>query len=407
MSHRSAPVDVREKFAGSDPGWAGSAGTVLAGSDAVEEWVVLRTCNRTESYVGGRDEERIVSAARLALREASGMGTGADRYIRTHSGMDAVEHLFEVTSGLNSPVLGEPQVQRQVLEAYRSAAPLQVGALLHRLFQSALSAGSRARARALSAGSAPPLPAVAVETARRALGGLEGTTVLVFGTGPMGRQVVGRLWQLRPGRVIAASSDHDRAAGMGRHVIPMSREQALDAIPGADVLITCASGAESLVRPGHIGTRTPHRPLVALDLAVPRNIHQAVGKAAHVHLHNVDELHEIASRTITTDGEAVSAATAVLHQEVERFGRWWRERAAVTAVRAMRSTASELAGWPGGPPAGPARKALNRVLHGPTRAITWLASHPGGSGFLETLEPRLRQPPPLGVSPRPTTAKAS
>jgi len=157
LSHRTAPIDIRERFALGDRGRAEWVEN-LTDRPGVSECVVLSTCNRTECYLAGSDAEALDRLGRDALCRVSGLGPAGDSYLATLEGASAVRHLFRVTSGLESLIVGEPQIQGQVRGAYRNGRPT-VGPVLHRLFQSALEVGGRVRADTSIASGVTSIPA--------------------------------------------------------------------------------------------------------------------------------------------------------------------------------------------------------------------------------------------------------
>ncbi|MYC87110.1 MAG: glutamyl-tRNA reductase, partial [Gemmatimonadales bacterium] len=384
LSHRTAPIDIRERFALGDRRRAEWVENLTA-RPGVSEGVVLSTCNRTECYLAGTDAEALDRLGREALCAVSGMGPAGDSYLATLEGASAVRHLFRVTSGLESLIVGEPQIQGQVRGAYRDGRPM-VGPVLHRLFQSALEVGGRVRADTSIASGVTSIPGAAVGLARKVFGSLDDRSVLVLGTGEMGRLTVQCLKREGAGRVFVASRDPDRAERVSRplEARPMRRSAALEALDQVDLVIACTESEAAFLRPEQVGgPRTGAAPLVILDIAVPRNVDPRVAGISDVFLYNIDDLRHMVDRARAAREHERERAEAIIERHVARYRAWRRSRRADPAVRALRNTARQLvvdalAARTPVPDEDEALRlasqaALNKVLHGPTRAIRWLA----------------------------------
>ena len=403
LSHWTAPIDVRERFALGEQRrteWVEK----LAAKPGASECVVLSTCNRTECYLAGSDAETLDRLARAALCGVSGLGAAGDSYLATLKGANAVRHLFRVTGGLESLIVGEPQIQGQVRAAYRDGRPT-VGPVLHRLFQSALEVGGRVRADTSIASGVTSIPGAAVGLARKVFGSLDGRSVLVLGTGDMGRLTVQCLKREGAGRVFLASRDPARAERVGRPLdaLPMRRRAALEALDRVDLVVACTESEAAFLRAEHVpGPRTGRARLVILDIAVPRNVDPRVAGISDVFLYNVDDLRQAVDRARAAREYERERAEAIIERQVAKYRAWRRSRRADPAVRALRNTAGRMvadavadvvaarAPDPGDEALRLASQAaLNKVLHGPTRAIRWLAERSDGEECLRRMEPWL------------------
>lgn len=408
LSHHTAPIDVRERFVlGRDvqARWVRS----LVAVPGVSECLVLSTCNRTECYLSGPDPDRLERLARDLMCEASGLGRDGDAYLTTARGLEAARHLFRVVSGLDSLIIGEPQIQGQVRSAYRAPDGQLVGPVLHRLFQSALAAGGRVREMTSIGRGATSIPSAAVSLARKVFGSLEDRTVLVVGTGEMGRLTVECLRSVGVRRVYVASRNPARAerVGLALDAIPIDRAAALERIADMDVMITCTeSEAAFVAREQVAGRGTERAPLVILDIAVPRNVDPRVADLRDVFLYNIDDLQRVVDQTREARAFEGEGAEAIISRHAGKYWAWHRSRVAAPAIRALRETSRALvedalaAARPPGPRDADAderallacRAALNKILHGPTRAIRWLAERSDGEACLSSLEPLLVRP---------------
>ena len=421
VNHRTAPIDVRERFALSGEKLADWVESLMA-APGVSECVVLSTCNRTECYLTGSGDAALDRAAREALCRAAGFragGRGGSSYLKTLAGEGAVRHLFRVTSGLESLIVGEPQIQGQVRSAYREGRPA-TGPVLHRLFQSALGVGGRVRSGTAIGDGATSIPGAAVDLARKVFGALGDRSVLVLGTGEMGRLTVRCLKREGVRRLFIASRNPARAERVGRPLgaLPLSRTAALESLHRMDLMVTCTESEAAFVGAAETGHRRGRgaggRPLLVLDIAVPRNVDPRAGAVDGVFLYNIDDLRRVVDRARAAREFERERAEAIIERHVGKYWAWHRRRRADPAVRALRRTARRLvADGLRSRPAAPrdmdaeealrlaSHAALNRVLHAPTRAIRWLAERPDAGDRLRALEPWLvaggeRRPPDIG-----------
>lgn len=404
LNHRTAPIAVRERFHIEETASPGLAAEILR--RGAEECVLLCTCNRTECYFTAEVAEAGERAAVEALSERAGMDPGeAEASFFFHRDEAAVFHLYRVVSGLDSLVLGEPQIQGQVREAYRSGrsgAPDSVGPVLHRLFQSALGAGGRARAASgISAGSAS-VPSAAVELAGKVLGSLEGRRALVLGAGKMGGLTLRCLSDAGVDEILVASRSFDRASRTGRRagVRPIPYREFQDRIPQVDVVVTSAAAPHPLLTARGLAAarRSAADPLVVLDIALPRNVEAGVGDLPGVFLYNIDDLQRVVEAAEARRADERPVAEEILREHARRFWSWYRARRAVPVIRRLRERAErirvreiedaldrigDLTPEERERIHMASRAALNKILHGPTTALRELAREEDGEELLE------------------------
>jgi glutamyl-tRNA reductase len=346
LSHKSAPVDVREKLAtGSD-----ALPQVLARLSArpeLGEVMFLSTCNRVEVLASGRGHAtaRDVSMAiREGLREVAGLATATELepYVYERSGMDAVRHVFRVSASLDSMVLGEPQILGQVKDAYDAA--VAAGTLKHylgRCVHRAFTVAKRVRTEtALGAGTVS-ISSVAVDLARAIFGDLSDHAVLLVGAGEMAEQAAKSLGKgARSIRVCNRS--FDRAAALagqfGGSAAPLDSLE--DELTIADVVVT-STGSPSFVVTRDMVKRAMRmrkgRTLFFIDIAVPRNVEPTVHKIDNVYVYNVDDLeHQVAEGMKARHAE-VTAAEKIVEAELKEFQAWSRGLEVQPAVVALRA----------------------------------------------------------------------
>jgi glutamyl-tRNA reductase len=324
VSHRNAPLELRERL-------------YLAGGHATElaqelGGVVLSTCNRTEIYLLGVDRE----TARTALERQSGLEL--DGVLATWEGGEAVEHLFRVAAGLDSLVPGEAQILGQVREAYEAAlAAGATGPVLNRLFEDALHAGKRVRTEAKLHEMPESVAESAVELAGKQLDGLDGKRALLFGAGRMS-ELAARGLKERGAEVVVSSrtleSAQELADRLGGRAAPFDAI-ALELID-ADLVISATRCPYPILHAGAVQQRT--KPLVLIDIAVPRDLDPEIARVQGCRLFDIDALGE----GLVGREEDVREAVRIVAEEAAHFAEWVRSRDAAPAIAALRRRAEEI-----------------------------------------------------------------
>ena len=329
VSHRNAPLEVRERLFLAD-GHAVELASALARGG--HEAVVLSTCNRTEVYLAGGDTDR----AREELERRSGLEL--DGLLSAWKDEEAVAHLFRVAAGLDSLVPGESQILGQVRLAYESALTAgSTGPLLNRLFEDALRAGKRVRTEAKLAELPESVAASAVELGARELGGLEGRRALLFGAGKMS-ELAARDLRARGAEVVVASRTLESAEELANEV--GGRAAAFDAVAveltDADLVLSATRCPYPILHAEAVQPRT--KPLVLVDVAVPRDLDPAIGELEGCTLFDIDALGE----GLVGREEDVREAEAIVEQEAARFAEWRHSRGAAGAIRDLRRRAETI-----------------------------------------------------------------
>jgi len=342
VSHHTAPIDLRERLAFA-PGDLADALGALARDPSLGEVVLLSTCNRTEVYATCQSLEAGHDA--MAQFLASARSVAADdlkAHVYTRAEADAARHLFRVAAGLDSLVVGEPQILGQVKQAYASATDLQAtGALLNRLFHTAFTAGKRVRSETELAEGAVSVSYAALSLARKICGDLRHVSVLVVGAGEMAELTARHFAAQQPKNITVCSRTAAHAEALAREVggevVPWSE---LDAALGrSDVVVTATGATSPILDRARIQTlrrQRRGRPLFLIDIAVPRDVHPAVARLDDVFLYNIDDLQSIVNESLARRNSETSRAEAIVNQEVERFMAWARSRTAMPTVVALR-----------------------------------------------------------------------
>jgi glutamyl-tRNA reductase len=325
VSHHHAPLEVRERLYLQD-------GQAAELAEALGEAVVLSTCNRTEIYLLGGDPD----LAREELEQRSGLEL--EGVLARWDDGEAVSHLFRVAAGLDSLVPGESQILGQVRDAYESARTRgATGALLNRLFEEALHAGKRVRTEAKLHELPESVAASAVELGVGELGGVEGKRALLFGAGKMS-ELAARDLRTRGAEVVVSSRTLESAQDLAQRV--GGRAAAFDAVavelPEADLVISATRCPYPILHAEAVRPR--EKPLVLVDVAVPRDLDPAIGELDGCTLFDIDALGE----GLVGREEDVREAEAIVAEEAARFAEWRRSRDAAEAIRDLRTRAEEI-----------------------------------------------------------------
>jgi glutamyl-tRNA reductase len=334
VSHRTAPVELRETVDFAQRGLP-LALEALRERNLAREAVLLSTCNRAEIYAAE-------SCGRF-IGEFNGVEWDAlAPHLVVYRGAEAVDHLFRVAAGLDSLVVGEPQILGQVKEAFSAASQLKAtGALTHRLFTTAFSVGKRVRSETGLGEGAVSVSYAAIALARKIFGRLKGLHVLVLGAGEMAALTGTHLRAQEVGRLTIASrtlaSAESLAAELQGEAVPWaSLAQALSA---ADIVVTATGSPEPVLTRARVeDAMRPRRarPLFVIDIAVPRDVEPAVGELDQVFLYNIDDLQTIVKENLARRTTEVQRAESIVREEVDRFRAWMQSRDVVPTLVALR-----------------------------------------------------------------------
>lgn len=350
LSHHTAPVEVRERHA-FPPARMVEALVALCDYQAVQEAAMLQTCGRLEIYAMLDDYERGVAQIKSFLTNFRHGSTGYDieSYLYTRLGREAIEHLFRVSTGLDSMLIGEAEILGQVKDAYVVAQRAKsLGRTLHHLFREALAAGKTARAQTHIGSESVSIATAAVEAAREHLGSLSGTSILVIGAGKMGASAVKRLRSEGAAQVLVANRTMSRAREL---VAETGFGEALelpglsDALSIADVVVASTGASHFILNEERVSAamaRRPDRPLFIVDIAVPRDADPAIAEIANVSLVDIDGLKSVVDEKLELRREAIPAVEEIIAEYVERFETWYRTRIAVPVIATLTQKAEAI-----------------------------------------------------------------
>ena len=346
INHKTAPVEIREQVAFAPEGIEDALATLVA-EKGVNEAAIISTCNRTELYCGLDDDDdgTVLDWFRryhkLELDEVS-------PYFYAHPNDGAVQHILKVASGLDSLVMGEPQILGQVKQAFSTAINAgTVGQTLNRLFQHTFQVAKQVRTDTAIGASPVSVAFAAVSLSKQIFTTLEQHTALLIGAGETIELVARHLHESGVGRLIIANRTvekaHNLASELGGYAISLS--EIPDHLSEADMVISSTASQLPILGKGAVESALKirkHRPMFMVDIAVPRDIEPEVGTLEDVYLYTVDDLQEIIEEGLRSRQEAAQQAEEIIETQVCHFMGWLRSLDAVGSIRALRSQGEEL-----------------------------------------------------------------
>ncbi|MCH8963733.1 MAG: glutamyl-tRNA reductase [Planctomycetes bacterium] len=343
LSHRHAPLDVRERLAVASDDLPALMQRLPAHLGA---GAILATCNRLEVYLpGSHDREQVLDF--LAEEGGTDRELAGDYFQYLRDG-EAVSHLYSVAAGIDSMILGESEILGQVRDAF--SATVAAGAddaVLSRLFHTAIRVGRRARAETDIGHHAISISSIAAQQARTLHPDVERATVLVLGAGEAGRVAAEALVDRGVGDVLVANRTASRAEGLaaalGGRAVPFDR--LVDALAESDVVIAASGSPDHLINRQQLVeamARRDGKPLVAIDIGLPRDFDPAVRDVPGVIYRDLDDLQAIAAEHFRAREAEVDGVRAIVAQETQRFVDWWDQLQVVPTVAALTERAEQF-----------------------------------------------------------------
>ena len=406
VSHRTAPLELRERLALTE-GRAAGVLNALVTEETIGEAAAISTCNRTEIFLAASDTVEAETAALGVLaRAASIRPTELLGPLYSLRGTDVARHLYRVTAGLDSMILGEAEIQGQVKRAYELAlVEGATGPILNHLFRGALAAGKRARSETQIGRRGVSIPSVAVELAQRSLGDLADSRVLLVGAGETSELTARALAARGVEAVFVANRRYNRAIGLAERFGGTAVR--IDELPAqlerADIVVSTTDSPHHLIERGDLELvmeLREERPLLLIDLAVPRDIDPEARDLPGVSLHDVDDVQAIVERNASGREAEALRAEAILDSELARFETWLGSQEVMPTVAALRDRADEVVAkvlsenesrWEGMTDADRERVALmaraiaSRLLHEPTVRIKGIADREDSYVYVSVL----------------------
>ncbi len=342
VNHRSAPIEIREKicFGKSD---GRQALHDLRETGAVSEAVILSTCNRTELYLVDRGDESIALVRDLL---SSRLRDDASKYTYTYRDRDAVRHLYAVSSGLDSMILGEAQIHGQIRDAWEDSRE-ESGAVLNRLFQTSLLVGSRVRGETGIGRGAASVSSAAVQLSKKIFGSLKGRRAMVLGAGDVAAIALECLRKEGVLVSIVANRTFERAQALAveHQAVAMHYDECWKSLHSVDILLCSTASPHAIVEVGHVAPALEIRgdsPLCILDIALPRDVEANVGELDNVFLYDLDDLKAAAAANLERRNEDIPAAEKIIAAEVDKYWQWLAGLAAVPVVTEFRAHVDRL-----------------------------------------------------------------
>ena len=345
-SHQAASVEVRERLH-VGPQLARELGPRLAGEHA--EAVVVSTCNRTEIYLAAAD---VAGATALAFEELARLTGFGARELRSVLSVltdgGAAAHLFAVAGGLESLVVGETQILGQVRAAHRAALDARAsGPVLDRLFRHALQTGRRIRSETTLVDWPATVPSATVRLAETLVGSLESSTALVIGAGRMSELVLLNLVHRGCGRIVVANRTLDAAARLAERfgAEPVSLDRLRDPLAECDLVVSCTAAPGTVLSRDDIcraAARRIGRPMLLMDIAVPRDLDPEIASLRDCYLYNVDDLTDVVAATRDDRSRELVRARAIVAEESRRFRDWQASLEVVPAITSLRRRADGI-----------------------------------------------------------------
>jgi len=346
INHKTAPVAIRERAAFA-PEQLPEALQDIASRGGAGEVTILSTCNRTEIYCR-LDEEDSRKAVQWFCDFHRLPATDIEPHLYLHPDEDAVKHAFRVAAGLDSLVLGEPQILGQMKSAFTLAHKTGVtGKILNRLFQQTFAVAKQVRTDTAIGASAVSVAYAAVSLARKIFQKLTEKTVLLVGAGETIELVARHLREQGVGRILVANRTVERATVLAGSVDgeAISLTEMPERLHEADIVISSTASPLPIIGKGMVERalkQRKHRPMFMVDLAVPRDIEAEVGDLDDIYLYTVDDLQETIQENMQSRLEAAREAEQIIDLQVADFMRWVRSLDAVPTIRALRNSANAL-----------------------------------------------------------------
>lgn len=344
LSHRTAPVQIREKLS-IPTAQTGDAIAHLTHCPHIDEVSILSTCNRLEIHIVTEETEQGIREVTQFLSEHSGLPLHELRqhlFILLHQ--DAITHLMRVAAGLDSLVLGEGQILAQVKHAHQLAQQHKsIGRVLDRLLKQSLTAGKRVRSETSIGTGAVSISSAAVELARIKVPHLNSCHVSILGAGKMARLLVQHLVSKDSCTITILNRTVDRANELAKQfpdadIRTGTLDSLLETVRVSDVVFTCTSATEPLLHRENLESLVEaSRSLMLFDIAVPLNVHTNANEVDNVYAFNVDDLKAVVAQNQASRRRMAMEAQGLLDQEVESFMDWWRSLDTVSTISSLRS----------------------------------------------------------------------
>lgn len=349
LNHKTAPVEIRECLAFSDVE-TDSALEELRGSPAIDEALLVSTCNRVEVLVTASAVPAAVSTVKKFLSDFKKVETSRfDPSLYVYSGDEAVRHVFRVAASLDSMLLGEPQILGQMKAAYQAAVRKKTtGVVLNRLMHRTFFVAKRVRSETGIGDHAVSISYAAVELGRKIFGTLEGKKVLLLGAGEMAELAVEHLIRNRAGDIFVANRTFERGVSLAQRFRgqPIHFEEFPAHLEQVDIIISSTGSPEFVITSQHVKgimRSRRNRPLFFIDIAVPRDIDPAINRLPDIYVYDIDDLKGVIEENIEDRNREALKAERIIEEAVIRFRRWLESLSVVPTIVALQKKLGDIA----------------------------------------------------------------
>ena len=394
INHHSAPLAIRERVAFGADKLQHALGD-LVGQSSVKEAAILSTCNRTEIYCAATSPDAVIdwlSAYHQVEREA------LTPYLYVHDQPQAIRHAFRVASGLDSMVIGEPQILGQMKDAVRAAEESgTLGTQLHKLFQRSFSVAKEVRSTTAIGANIVSMAAAGVHLAQRIFESIETQRILFIGAGEMIELCAAHFCAHKPRQVTIANRTLERGRALAEqyNATAIRLDELGEQLPLHDIVVSCTASPLPIIGLGMVERAVKarrHRPMFMVDLAVPRDIEMEVGELDDVFLYTVDDLAQVVESGLESRQAAVVEAETIISTRVQDFLGWLQSRETVPVIRSLRDSVERMRRHEiehahkllarGESPEKVleqlSQRLVNKVLHAPTQALNLAEGHERG-----------------------------
>ncbi len=345
INYRRTPLEIREKISVPEKEYRDFVREFL--KEGASEAVLISTCNRTETYLVGTDSELCIEIAKKVLFDRAVPREVINSYLYINIDMDAILHLFKVASGLDSMIIGEPQILGQVKRAFKIATESgTVGPYLNQLFSMAFRAAKEARTRTAIGEGAISTGYAILELSRRIFGAIEKTDVCLIGAGEIAEDVI-TYFADRSKSLFVASRTFERAKEFTKKFggVPKEMEQLLENLDKFDVVICSTASKSYVITERHITSaskKRKNRTMLVVDLSVPRNVDPECAEVGNVFLYTVDDLKRVVEKSLEARRKEAKKAREIIIEIAKDFNNWLHTRKVSPAIKAVRLTAEDI-----------------------------------------------------------------
>ena len=348
MNHETAPIELRERLASESDNTL-KALVSMRGLDVVKEGLFLSTCNRVEALFITEEAEEAKRSVVSLMSKLGNIGTEElMTCLYAFEDMDAVKHVFNVASSLDSMVLGEPQILGQIKEAYAQATSQNTsGVILNRLMHRAFHVAKRVRSETDICEAAVSISYAAVELAKKIFHILEGKKVLLIGAGEMAELAAKHLLSNGVSSVMVANRTFERAVEVAErfNALPVSFDEIGSQLLDVDIVITSTASPEYVITRPQVKKslrKRRNRPIFFIDIAVPRDVEPEVNDLNNVYLYDIDDLQGVIELNMAQRQEAAVKAGRIVEEEVVKYEKWLKTLAVVPTIISLRNKAASI-----------------------------------------------------------------